>query len=131
MLTRRPPSSIPFHFIIRSLDRTQSYRSLRDGKAFDNETILSVASKHGVSAAQVMGRWLIQKGIVYIPKSVRKDRMQENAKVFHFALDEDDVALLDSLTTPSALDTYEALYRKCVVRDTPITEGIKKDITKD
>lgn len=44
--------------------------------------ILEVAAKHDKSAAQVLGRWCVQKGFIYMPKSVKPERMVENAAVF-------------------------------------------------
>ena len=46
--------------------RMQSYRALRDGKAFDDPTVVKVASKHAVTPAQVLGRWCVQKGFIYM-----------------------------------------------------------------
>ena len=113
----------------------QSYRSLRDGKAFEDPTILKIAMAHGKTAAQVLGRWCVQKGVVYVPKSVKKERMVENALVFDFELSEEEMEELDGLTTPEAISTFEALYRKCVNRDTTRgignMEGVKMNITAD
>ncbi|CUX67153.1 aldo/keto reductase (plasmid) [Agrobacterium tumefaciens] len=64
---------------------------------FTNELLQSIGRKHGKSVAQVVLRWLIQRNIVAIPKSVRKERMAENFSVFDFALDQDDVAAITSL----------------------------------
>lgn len=64
---------------------------------FANEVLEAVARKHGKSIAQVVLRWLIQRGIVAIPKSVRKERMAENFAVFDFALDEGDLAAIAAL----------------------------------
>lgn len=64
---------------------------------FTNELLQSTGRKHGKSAAQVVLRWLIQRDIVAIPKSVRKERMAENFQVFDFELDMDDVAAIGSL----------------------------------
>jgi len=99
----------------------QSYRTLRDGKAFDDPAIVGIAAKHGRSAAQILGRWCVQKGFVCIPKSTKSERMAENLMIFDFTLDEVDVAALDALTTPAALEAFLGLYRKCVVRDTPLS----------
>jgi len=99
--------------------KMQSYRSLRDGKAFDDPTVVAIAAKHGKSSAQVLGRWCVQHGYIYIPKSVKKPRMEENLAVFDFALDEDDMGKLDALTAPAALEKFKELYDKCVLRDTP------------
>ena len=112
--------------------KMQAYRALRDGKAFEDPTVLRVAAKHGKTAAQVMGAWCLAKGAVYMPKSTKKARMVENADVVSFQLDGDDLAALDALTTEDALAAFKALYEKCVVRDTPLSEddpGIKRDIT--
>ena len=108
----------------------QSYRTLRDGKAFTDPTIVAIAQKHSKSSAQVLGRWCAQKGFVCIPKSVKPERMAENLSIFDFTLDDDDMAALDALTTPDAVSNFLALYRKCVVRDTPLPiEHAKEMIT--
>ena len=99
--------------------KLQSYRSLRDGKAFLDPTLLAVATKHGRSAAQILGRWCVQKGFIYIPKSLKRERIVENMNVFDFELDAADLNRLDALTTTEAIDKFRELYVKCVVRDTP------------
>ena len=99
--------------------KLQSYRSLRDGKAFLDPTLLALATKHGRSAAQILGRWCVQKGFIYIPKSLKRERMVENMNVFDFELDAADLNRLDALTTTEAIDKFRELYVKCVVRDTP------------
>jgi diketogulonate reductase-like aldo/keto reductase len=112
----------------------QSYRSLRDGKAFTDPTLMKIASSHSRTPAQILGRWCIQKGFIYIPKSVKMDRMEENGQVFDFELSEKDMFELDSLTTPEAIETFVSLYRKCVNRDTSkdgTMDGVKMDITED
>jgi diketogulonate reductase-like aldo/keto reductase len=112
----------------------QSYRSLRDGKAFDHVVLKKIAAANHKTPAQILGRWCIQKGFIYVPKSVKMERMIENAQVFDFELSMDDMDQLDSLTTPEALDTFVELYRKCVNRDTSkdgTLDGVKMDITKD
>lgn len=112
----------------------QSYRSLRDGKAFDHPVIVKIANKHGKSPAQILGRWCVQKKFVYVPKSVKVERMVENAQVFDFELDDADMEELDLLTTRQAIETFEQLYRKCVNRDTSndgTMDGVKMNITAD
>ena len=112
----------------------QSYRSLRDGKAFGDATLLKIAEARGRTPAQVLGRWCHQHGFVYMPKSVRKERMVENAQVFDFELSEEEMAELDALTTPEAYTTFRDLYRKCVNRDTSkdgTLDGVKMEITMD
>lgn len=58
----------------------QSWGSFAEGKndMFTNELLLSVGAKYNKSGAQVILRWLIQRGVVVIPKSVRKERIKEN-----------------------------------------------------
>lgn len=110
----------------------QSYRSLRDGKAFDDPTVIEIAKSHGKSSAQILGRWCVQKGFVYMPKSVKKERMVENAQVFDFELSEGEMDKLDALTAKDAFATFEGLYRKCVNRDTSkdgSMDGVKMNIT--
>lgn len=64
---------------------------------FQNEVLLSVAQKHGKSVAQVVLRWLIQRGVVEIPKSVRRERIVEKFEVFGFVLDGEDMAVIATL----------------------------------
>jgi diketogulonate reductase-like aldo/keto reductase len=64
---------------------------------FSNELLKSIGQKHGKSVAQVVLRWLNQRGIVAIPKSVRKERMAENFAIFDFELDQDDIASIATL----------------------------------
>jgi 2,5-diketo-D-gluconate reductase A len=64
---------------------------------FENELLRSVGQKHGKSIAQIVLRWLIQRGIVAIPKSVRKERMAENFAIFDFELDAEDLAAIATL----------------------------------
>lgn len=66
---------------------------------FDNEVLVSVGRKHGKSVAQVVLRWLAQRGIVSLAKSVRKERMAENLAIFDFQLDEEDIARIATLET--------------------------------
>lgn len=66
---------------------------------FGNEVLMSMAARYGKSVAQVVLRWLIQRGIVVIPKSVHKERMAENIDVFDFALSAEDMALIATLDT--------------------------------
>lgn len=112
----------------------QSYRSLRDGKAMDHPVLAKIGAAHSRSPAQVLGRWCVQHGFVYMPKSVKRERMVENARVFDFELSDAEMAELDALTGPDAFVKFQGLYRKCVNRDTTkdgTMEGVKKEITLD
>ncbi|MER9425761.1 aldo/keto reductase [Mesorhizobium sp. M0317] len=64
---------------------------------FSNDVLQSIGQKHGKSIAQVVLRWLNQRGIVAIPKSVRKERMTENFAIFDFELDGDDLTKMATL----------------------------------
>lgn len=66
---------------------------------FRNELLAGIGRKHGKSVAQVVMRWLAQRGVVALAKSVRRERMVENLAVFDFALDEDDMARIAALET--------------------------------
>ena len=64
---------------------------------FENETLAAIGRKHGKSVAQIVLRWLVQRGIVTIPKTVRRERMAENLAIFDFALDDADFAAIAEL----------------------------------
>jgi 2,5-diketo-D-gluconate reductase A len=66
---------------------------------FENPTLQAVATRHTKSVAQVILRWLVQRGIVVLSKSVRKERMVENFDVFDFELSTDDVTAIATLDT--------------------------------
>lgn len=80
---------------------TQSWASFAEGKNdfFQNELFASIGKKYGKSIAQITLRWLIQRGIAVIPKSVRKERMEENADVWSFELSDEDMNSITSLDT--------------------------------
>lgn len=66
---------------------------------FTNDALADIARRHGRTVGQVVLRWLVQRGIVVLAKSVRKERMQENLRVFDFALDEPEMARIAQLDT--------------------------------
>ncbi len=70
---------------------------------FTNEVLSAIATKYNKSVAQVILRWLTQRGVVAIPKSARKERMIENINIFDFKLDEDDMKNIQSLDTKKSL----------------------------
>lgn len=70
---------------------------------FTHPKLVAVGQRHGKSAAQVVLRWLIQRGVIVIPKSVRPERMAENLDVFDFTLSEDDMAAVSALDTGASL----------------------------
>lgn len=79
--------------------RVEAWAPFAEGKhdIFTNETIKEIADKYNKSNGQVILRWLLQRGIVVIPKSVHKNRMEENINVFDFKLTDDDMNIMNSL----------------------------------
>jgi len=70
---------------------------------FTDPVLSEIATAHGKSVAQVVLRWLIQRGVVVIPKSVRAERMAENIDVFDFELTDDQMATIAALDTGASL----------------------------
>ena len=83
----------------------ESWGPFAEGKnnIFHNDVLLSIAERHGKSVAQVILRWLTQRGVVAIPKSVRKERMAENFNVFDFELSPDNMEAIATLDTKQSL----------------------------
>lgn len=67
------------------------------GGLFEDETLKKIGEKYGKTPAQVMLRWALQRDVVVIPKSVHKERMEQNFNVFDFVLSDDDMALVATL----------------------------------
>ncbi|KAL7563126.1 hypothetical protein ACA910_012307 [Epithemia clementina (nom. ined.)] len=118
----------------------QAYRSLRNGKAMDDPLLKSIAAQYDGdgghrTVAQILGRWCIQHGFVHTPKSVKPERMLENANILDFELSPEHMQQLDTqLTTLENVQAFVELYRKCVNRDTTkdgSMEGVKMTITED
>ncbi|OKP98227.1 aldo/keto reductase [Paenibacillus sp. P46E] len=84
----------------------ESWAPFAEGKnnLFQNEVLVSIAAKYNKSVAQVVLRWMTQREVVVIPKSVRKERIIENFDIFDFALDQEDMASI------AALDTKQSLF---------------------
>jgi len=98
----------PFHqqietqkFLQENNMQIESWGPFAEGKnnIFHNELLLSIGRKYNKSIAQVVLRWLIQRGVVAIPKSVRKERMAENFNIFDFALSAEDMEAIKALDT--------------------------------
>jgi diketogulonate reductase-like aldo/keto reductase len=92
------------HFLQANNVQIQSWGPFAEGKnnLFQNELLLSIGKKYNKSVAQVVLRWLTQRGVVAIPKSVRKERMEENFNIFDFELSTEDmeaIATLDQRTS--------------------------------
>ncbi|NSL87393.1 aldo/keto reductase [Chitinophaga sp. Mgbs1] len=75
----------------------EAWSPLMQGKIFDIPELKALAAKYGVSVAQLVLRWDLQKGVVTIPKSIRQDRIISNAEIFNFEISTGDVAAIDKL----------------------------------
>lgn len=73
----------------------ESWSPFMQGKLFELDICTNLADKYGKSAAQIILRWNLQKGVVAIPKSVHPKRIQSNAAIFDFELSKADIAFLD------------------------------------
>jgi 2,5-diketo-D-gluconate reductase A len=96
----------PFHqqieankFLQENGIQHESWGPFAEGKndLFKNELLSSIGKKYNKSIAQVVVRWLTQRGIVAIPKSVRKERMEENFNIFDFRLSDEDMRSMQAL----------------------------------
>jgi len=103
----------PFHqqietqkFLKENNVQIESWGPFAEGKnnLFHNELLASIGKKYNKSIAQVVIRWLTQRGVIAIPKSVRRSRMEENFNIFDFWLSNEDMEAI------KALDTNESLF---------------------
>ncbi|KSU82043.1 Aldo/keto reductase [Fictibacillus enclensis] len=83
----------------------ESWGPFAEGKnnMFQNETLVSIAEKHNKSVAQVVLRWLTQRAVVAIPKSVHKERIVENFNIFDFELNQEDMESIAALNSKESL----------------------------
>ena len=102
----------PFHqqiethqFLTDNNVQIQSWGPFAEGKndIFNNETLKTIAVKYNKSVAQIILRWLTQRGIIAIPKSVRKERMKENFDIFTFELSETEMQTITTLDNKTSL----------------------------
>lgn len=75
----------------------ESWSPFMQGELFDLDITDDLEKKYNKSAAQIILRWNLQKGVVCIPKSVHKERIRSNAEIFDFQLSDDDMAYLNGL----------------------------------
>lgn len=92
-------------FLQKNGVQIESWGPFAEGKndIFQNELLLSLAAKYKKTVAQVILRWLIQRGVVVIPKSVRKERIIENFNTFGFELSPEDMNAIVTLDTKASL----------------------------
>ena len=102
----------PFHqqietqkFLQENKVQIESWGPFAEGKnnIFQNELLLSIGKKYNKTIAQVVIRWLTQRGVVAIPKSVRKERMEENFNSLDFELSNEDMEAIKTLDTNASL----------------------------
>ena len=98
----------PFHQQAESVDfmrelgvQAEAWAPFAEGRngLFQNEALTAIGARHGKSVGQVVLRWLVQRGIVALAKSVRKERMQENLAVFDFELSDREMQAIATLET--------------------------------
>lgn len=87
------------HFLQENKVQIESWGPFAEGKnhIFTNEILHSIAKKQGKTVAQIILRWLIQRDIVAIPKSVHKERMAENFQIFDFELSAEEMIIISTL----------------------------------
>ena len=102
----------PFHqqietqkFLQENNVRIESWGPFAEGKnnIFHNELLASIGKKYDKTIAQVVIRWLTQRGVVAIPKSIRKERMEENFNSLDFELNAEDMEAIKTLDTNATL----------------------------
>ena len=83
----------------------ESWGGFAEGRnnLFTDPTLTAIGTAHGRSVAQVVLRWLIQRGVVTIPKSVRRDRMEQNLNVFDFTLTDDEMTQIGTMDTGASM----------------------------
>jgi len=89
----------------------ESWGPFAQGKnnIFQNEVLVSIAERYNKSVSQVVLRWLTQREVVVIPKTVRKERIIENFNIFDFELSQEDMETIATLDTKKNLifDHYD------------------------
>jgi diketogulonate reductase-like aldo/keto reductase len=86
-------------FLQENKVQIQSWAPFAEGhnNMFGNEVLLSIAEKHKKSIARIILRWLVQRGVVVIPKSVHAERITENFDIFSFELGSEDMEAISTL----------------------------------
>ncbi|MDX1450474.1 MAG: aldo/keto reductase, partial [Acidimicrobiia bacterium] len=88
----------------------EAWSPLKRGRIVDHPTLAAIAAGHDVTVAQVILRWNLQRGIVTIPKSVRKHRIEKNADLFGFALSSEEVAAIDAMDAGDRIGPHPDLF---------------------
>ena len=82
----------------------EAYSPLGTGRHLDNEVVGRIAERLGHTPAQVLLRWCIEHNLIVLPKSTHRERIEENAQIFDFALSDDDIADLNALDQTGGTD---------------------------
>lgn len=92
------------NFLQENKVQIESWGPFAEGKhnIFENVVLRSIANKYQKTVAQIILRWLAQRAVVAIPKSVRKERIEENFKVFDIELSQEDMAAIATLDTKTS-----------------------------
>jgi len=77
--------------------RVEAWSPLMQGQIFSISELQQLADKYDKTVAQIVLRWNLQKGVITIPKSTKKERIIENGNLFSFSLSDDDMKLIDAL----------------------------------
>lgn len=77
--------------------KIQAHTPLGRAKFMDNDVIVRLADKYGVSSAQILLRWSLEKGFIPLPKSSKKERIENNINLYDFELTNDEISDLDNL----------------------------------
>jgi diketogulonate reductase-like aldo/keto reductase len=81
-----------------------AYSSLGTGRHLSDPTVAEIAERTGRTPAQVLLRWCLQRDALVIPKSTHRERIEENAQLFDFALSDEDMSALDALDRTGGTD---------------------------
>jgi diketogulonate reductase-like aldo/keto reductase len=82
----------------------EAYSPLGTGRHLGDDRVRQIADRLARTPAQVLVRWCLQRDLVVLPKSTRRERIAQNAQVFDFTLSDDDMAALDALDTTGGTD---------------------------
>lgn len=75
----------------------QAWSPLARGRIFGNEILIEIANRHQKTVSQIALRWIVQQGVIPIPKAASKERMNENFDIFDFALSDEEMELINNL----------------------------------
>ena len=102
--------------------RLEAWAPFGEGRngLFENEILKEIGDKYGKTTAQVMLRWHIQRGVIIIPKSTHKERMEENFNIFDFTLSEEDMQKIAQMDTIFIVVMAQepspfCLYKNCLI----------------